>query len=58
MAPTLRPDDDLLEGLRVVRERDGIPPSEHGRRDPSDGLEANGVMRLARGRTTARNRRS
>jgi hypothetical protein len=63
MAPTrkiatFRLDDDLLEGLRAVRERDGIPPSEQARRAVRMWLEAKGVMKLERKRTAFRKRRS
>jgi len=48
MAPTrkiatFRLDDHLLEGLRIVLERDGVPPSEQVRRAIAMWLDAKGV---------------
>src|SRR5689334_15000736 len=43
-AAGFRLDTDLLEGLRVVRERDGILPSEQVRRAVRKWLEGKGVL--------------
>ena len=53
---TFRLDDDLIEGLKVVQERDGIPPSEQARRGIRMWLEAKGVMKPERKRVAARRR--
>jgi hypothetical protein len=42
---TFRLDDDLLEGLKAVQERDGIQPSEQARRAIRMWLDAKGVMK-------------
>ena len=42
---TFRLDDDLLEGLKAVEERDGVPPSEQARRAIRTWLEAKGVLK-------------
>ena len=44
-----RLDGDLIEGLKIVRERDGILPSEQARRAVRAWLEAKGVMTPAAG---------
>ena len=43
VATTYRIDDDILEALRVVRERDGVPVSEQVRRALKMWLESKGV---------------
>jgi hypothetical protein len=53
---TFRLDDDLLEGLKAVQERDGIPPSEQARRAIRMWLEAKGVMKPERKRAVTRKR--
>jgi len=40
-------DEDQREGLRVVKERDGVPESEQVRRAIAQWLESKGVMRKA-----------
>lgn len=40
---TFRLDDDLLEGMRVVEERDGVLPSEQARRAIRMWLESKGI---------------
>ena len=47
---TFRLDDDLLEGLKAVHDRDGIPPSEQARRAIRMWLEAKGIMKPERKR--------
>jgi len=51
---TFRLDDDLLEGLKEVQERDGIPPSEQARRAIRMWLEAKGVIKADRKRVAPR----
>ena len=41
---TFRIDEDLLEGMRIVFERDGVQPSEQVRRGLRMWLESKGVM--------------
>jgi hypothetical protein len=53
---TFRLDDALLEGLKVVRERDGIQPSEQARRAIRMWLEAKGVLKPERKRPATRQR--
>jgi predicted transcriptional regulator len=53
---TFRLDDDLLEGLKAVQERDGVPPSEQVRRAIRTWLEAKGVLKAERKRGATRNR--
>ena len=43
IATTYRIDDDILEGLRFIRERDGVPVSEQVRRALKAWLETRGV---------------
>lgn len=48
MAPTrkiatFRLDEQLLEGLKLIQERDGVPPSEQVRRAIAMWLETKGV---------------
>jgi hypothetical protein len=40
---TFRLDDELIAGLRLVHERDGVPPSEQARRAIKMWLETKGV---------------
>ena len=53
---TFRLDDDLLEGLKAVQERDGIPPSEQARRAIRAWLEAKGVVKAKRKQVATRTR--
>jgi hypothetical protein len=53
---TFRLDDELLEGLKAVQERDGIPPSEQARRAIRMWLEAKGVLKAERKRAATRKR--
>jgi Arc/MetJ-type ribon-helix-helix transcriptional regulator len=61
MAPrrisTFRIDEELLDGLRAVWERDGVPVSEQVRRAIRAWLESRGVIEKAeRKRVAARKR--
>jgi hypothetical protein len=51
-----RIDPDLAEGLRAVRERDGIPDGEQIRRAVRAWLESKGVMKAERRRASTRKR--
>jgi hypothetical protein len=53
---TFRLDHELVEGLRAVHERDGIPPSEQARRAVRAWLEGKGVLKSARKRAVVRPR--
>ena len=53
---TFRLDDELLEGLKQVEERDGIPPSEQVRRAIRAWLEEKGVLKAERKRVGPRSR--
>lgn len=53
---TFRLDDELLQGLQEVQERDGIPPSEQARRAIRMWLEAKGVLKTERKRAVTRKR--
>jgi hypothetical protein len=54
---TFRTDDDLLEAMRRLQERDGMPLSEQIRRALRPWLEAKGVIKEAdRKRAAARKR--
>ena len=54
---TLRIDDRLMDGLRTVKERDGIPVSEQVRRAIEAWLPEKGVeLKTDRKRVGARNR--
>ena len=55
---TFRLDDELLEGLKAVQERDGIPPSEQARRAIQMWLEAKGVMKKAAPRRAVTRRKA
>lgn len=48
---TFRLDDDLLDGLQTVYERDGILPSEQVRRAVRTWLENKGVVAVKAART-------
>jgi len=51
---TFRLDEDLLEGLRLVHERDGVPPSEQARRAIRMWLDSKGVPKAAPRRAETR----
>jgi hypothetical protein len=53
---TFRLDDELLEGLKAVEKRDGIPPSEQARRAIRKWLEEKGVLKSERFRVCPRHR--
>ena len=53
---TFRLDEDLLDGLKAVQDRDGIPPSEQARRAIRMWLEAKGVITAERKRAGTRRR--
>ncbi len=53
---TFRLDDDLLDGLKTVQERDGIQPSEQARRAIRMWLEAKRVLKPERKRAVTRRR--
>ena len=53
---TLKIDADLLDALKVVKERDGISESEQIRRGIRLWLETKGVMKSERKRATTRKR--
>jgi metal-responsive CopG/Arc/MetJ family transcriptional regulator len=53
---TYRLDDDLLQGLETVKERDGVPVSEQVRRALRAWLEAKGVLKAERKRAGTRRR--
>jgi hypothetical protein len=55
-ASTFRLEDDLLDGLRQVKERDGIPISEQVRRALKAWLDARGIQKVDRKRAIARKR--
>ena len=56
-ATAFRIDDELLEGLRQVYEKDGVLPSEQVRRAIRKWLEDRGVqIRSARKRASTRSR--
>jgi hypothetical protein len=60
MSPTeqtaFRLDTELMDGLRAVKERDGIPISEQVRRAVKAWLESRGVMKADRKRALTRKR--
>jgi hypothetical protein len=49
-------DDDQAEGLKFVKERDGVLESEQIRRAINDWLDKKGVMKLERKRAVTRKR--
>ena len=51
---TFRVDDELLEGMRMVYERDGVQPSEQVRRAIRMWLESKGVKVAAPRRARTR----
>jgi hypothetical protein len=53
---TFRLDDDLLEGMNAVRDRDGVQPSEQARRAIRMWLETKGVLKAERKRAVTRKR--
>lgn len=53
---TFRIDDDLLEAMQLLQERDGIPISEQMRRALRLWLESKGVMKAERKRAVTRKR--
>ena len=42
---TFRPDEDLLEGMEALRERDGVPYSQQIRRALRAWLQTKGVLK-------------
>jgi hypothetical protein len=57
-ASTFRLDDELLEGLRQVKEKDGIPQSEQVRRALLMWLESKGVKVKAAPRRASTRRKA
>ena len=55
---SFRIDDDLMAGLRLVRERDGVPVSEQVRRALEMWLESKGVTRKAERKRAVTRKRS
>jgi hypothetical protein len=53
---TFRVDDDVLEAMRRLQERDGMPLSEQIRRALRPWLESKGVMKAERKRPSNRKR--
>ncbi len=53
---TFRLDDELLEGLQEVWQRDGVQPSEQVRRAVRKWLEDRGVIKAERKRAATRKR--
>jgi hypothetical protein len=53
---TFRIDEDLVEAMQRLQERDGIPSSEQIRRALRPWLEAKGVMKAERKRAATRRR--
>jgi len=54
---TFRIDEDLLEGLRAVEERDGVPMSEQVRRAIRTSLESKDVMKKTERKRAATRKR-
>jgi len=50
---TFRLDDELLEGLKAMQERDGVQPSEQVRRALRAWLETKGILKPGRKRAAA-----
>lgn len=44
---SFRPDDDIYEAMKLLRERDGVPLSQQIRRGLRAWLETKGVLQLA-----------
>ena len=55
---TFRLDDELIEGLKAVYERDGVQPSEAARRAIRAWLEARGVLAKAAPRRVSPRRKA
>jgi hypothetical protein len=53
---TFRPDDDILEAMEILRDRDGVPFSQQIRRALREWLESKGVMKADRKRAVTRKR--
>jgi hypothetical protein len=53
---TFRVDDDLLEAMQRLQDRDGMPLSEQIRRALRPWLESKGVMKTERKRPASRKR--
>ena len=53
---TFRPDDDIMEAMELLRQRDGVPFSEQIRRSLRPWLQAKGVMKSGRKRAATRKR--
>ncbi len=53
---TFRPDEDILEAMNSLRERDGVPFSEQMRRALRQWLLSKGVMKADRKRAGTRKR--
>jgi hypothetical protein len=51
-----RIDPDILEGLRAIKERDGVPVSEQVRRALAAWIESKGDTKADRKRATTRKR--
>jgi len=49
-------DDDLAQGIKAVKDRDGISEAEQARRAIRDWLESKGVMKSERKRAVTRKR--
>jgi hypothetical protein len=56
VATTFRLEEDLVEGLREIKERDGIPVSEQVRRALRAWLKERGVQKTERKRAVTRKR--
>jgi hypothetical protein len=55
---TFRIDDDLIDGLQLVWDRDGVPVSEQLRRAVQDWLEKKGVKLKAERKRAGTRKRS
>ncbi len=53
---TFRLDDDLIQGLQDVYERDGVQPAEQVRRAVRRALEEKGVIKAERKQAATRKR--
>jgi len=58
IASTFRLEDDIVDGLRQIKERDGIPVSEQVRRALKAWLESRGVQAKADRRRVGARKRS
>ena len=54
---TFRPDDDILDAMEALRERDGAPYSEQVRRALRMWLESKGVLHVKTARKRAATRK-